>query len=134
MITVTKKVHIGLTARRKRIADERPATQTIALGRIPRVSKVMALALKFEKLLRDGTIATMDELAQLAKVTQPRITQILNLAHLAPDIIEDLLFLPRVMEGRDPIHEKMLRPVIAELSWAKQRASWSYLKRRIGMP
>ena len=49
------------------------------------------------------------------------MTQILNLLHLAPDIQEEILFLPRVTEGKDPIHEKMLRPIAAEVDWARQR-------------
>jgi predicted RecB family nuclease len=48
----------------------------------------------------------------------------MNLLHLAPDIQEELLFLPRVTEGRDTIHEKLLRPIAAEVDWAKQRVAW----------
>ena len=55
----------------------------------------MALAIKFEGLINDGTIANQSELARLAHVTQPHMTQIMNLLNLAPDIQEQLLFLPR---------------------------------------
>jgi len=34
-------------------------------------------------------------------VTRARVTQIMNLLNLAPEIQEWLLFLPRVEEGRD---------------------------------
>jgi hypothetical protein len=81
----------------------------------------MALAIRFDGLLREGRVSDQSELARLAKVTQPRMTQILNLIHLAPDIQEELLQLPRVVEGRDPIHEKMLRPIAADVDWKKQR-------------
>jgi hypothetical protein len=40
---------------------------------------------------------------------------------LAPDIQEELLFLPLVTSGRDPIYEKQLRRICAEVSWRKQR-------------
>jgi hypothetical protein len=62
---------------------------------------LMALAIRFEGLLRDGTAADLSELARLAGVTQPRMTQIMNLNHLAPDIQEQLLFLPPVAEWKD---------------------------------
>ena len=83
----------------------------------------MALVIRFQGLLRDGTVLDQSDLARLAHITQPRMTQILNLNHLAPDIQEDLLFLPPV-EGRDPINERMLRPLTAMLDWDRQRAAW----------
>ena len=64
------------------------------------------------------------ELAALAQVTQPRMTQIMNLLHLAPDIQEEILFLPPTTDGRDQIHEHMLRPVTGELNWVLQRKMW----------
>ena len=84
----------------------------------------MALAIHFERLIVEGVVTDQSELARLARVTQPRMTQILNLLHLAPDIQETLLFLPRVTEGRDPITERDLRPIVAETSWARQRSAW----------
>ena len=61
--------------------------------REPRISRLMALAIEFSDMLDRGDVADLTELATVAQVTQPRITQILNLTHLAPDIQEDLLFL-----------------------------------------
>ena len=84
----------------------------------------MALAIRFEGMLRDGEVRDQSELARLAHVTQPRMTQILNLLHLAPSIQEEILHLPRVTEGKDPIHERMLRPIAAEVDWARQREMW----------
>lgn len=52
----------------------------------------------------------------------------MNLLHLAPDIQEDLLFLPRVKEGKDPITERELRSVAAETDWRKQRKMWRGLR------
>jgi len=49
------------------------------------------------------------------------VMQIMNLLNLAPDIQEELLFLPRTLKGRDPIRERHLRPVAAVLDWGKQR-------------
>ena len=55
------------------------------------------------------------------------MTQIMNLNHLAPDIQEELLFLPRVTNGRAPVHERMLRPIAAEISLQRQRQLWRAL-------
>jgi hypothetical protein len=54
------------------------------------------------------------------------------LALLAPDIQEELLFLPRVTAGKPAIHEKMLRPITAEVDWEKQRGMWQVLHVRQG--
>jgi len=69
-----------------------------------------------------------NKLALLAHATQPRMTQIMNLLHLALDIQEELLLLPEVTSGRHPIHERMLRPLTAVVDWREQRAMWSAMR------
>lgn len=125
MIKVKQKVQIVRGhAGRTQIADASRPQPAAPAGRIPRVSKLMALAIRFDGLLRSGVVSDQSELARLAQVTQPRMTQIMNLLHLAPDIQEQILFLPAVTGGNDPIHEKMLRPVVAEMSWRRQHQVW----------
>lgn len=130
MITITKKVHFVTRARRKQIAEGPEPAQKVPHGRIPRISKLMALAIRFDRLIRDGKVPDQSELARVAEVTQPRITQIMNLNYLAPDIQEELLFLPLVMKGRDPIHEHRLRKLCAILDWRQQRKEWDSLRRQ----
>ncbi len=88
----------------------------------------MALAIRYDGLLWDGVVRDQTELAKMAHVTQPRMTQILNLLYLARDIQEQILFLPRLMAGKDPVHEKMLRPIAAEVDWGRQREMWAGVK------
>jgi hypothetical protein len=88
----------------------------------------MALALRFEMLLRNGAVANCAELARLGHVSSARISQILNLLHLAPDIQEELLFLTRKGQGRDPIHLARLQPIAAQFDWARQRRLWRELR------
>ena len=56
----------------------------------------------------------MRELARLGHVSRTRVTQILNLLHLAPHIQERLLFLHAAEKGRDPISEKKIRSLASE--------------------
>ena len=65
----------------------------------------MALALRFDDLLRRGELKDLADIALLGHVCRARATQITNLLMLAPDIQEALLFLPAVEEGRDPVNE-----------------------------
>ena len=88
----------------------------------------MALALRFEELVRSGAVRDYAELAKLGQVSRARITQIMNLRHLAPDIQEQILFLPRIQEGRDRIHVESLQPLAATLDWQVQRRRWNEMR------
>jgi hypothetical protein len=94
------------------------------------VARLMALAIRFERLLEEGVVANQSDLARLAHVTQPRMTQIMNLLHLAPDIQEEILLLPDVVEGRDPITERDLRQFASMTCWRQQRACWNMVRRQ----
>ncbi len=96
------------------------------LGNVPRVSRLMALAIRFDGLVRPGGIRDYADLARLGYVSRARITQIMNLLNLAPDIQENILFLPKTTKGRDPIREKDLRPVAAIPYWHRQRKLWTH--------
>ena len=126
MITVKRTLHFSCGDKgRQQINKEAPVEKPVEEGRVPRISRLMALAIHCDELIRDGVVTDQSELARLLHVTQPRMTQIMNLLLLAPDIQEDLLFLPRVEHGKDPVHEKMLRTVVAEVDWGRQREAWA---------
>jgi hypothetical protein len=118
MITVERKVRFG-----KR-GPAKETRKTSATGRIPRVARLMALAIRFDQMIRDGVVADQSELARLGRVTRARLTQIMNLLSLAPDIQEQLLFFPHAIGGRQLITERLLRPIAAVQSWSKQRKQW----------
>lgn len=130
MTTVVRTIHFARKARRKRLVVGAEVPQPKPAGRVPRIARLLALAIKYDDLLRRGVVPDLSELARLCQVTQPRMTQIMNLLHLAPDIQEEILFLPLVEEGRDPIHEHMLRDVTRTLEWRKQRRAWISTRNR----
>ena len=98
-------------------------------GRVPRVARLMALAIRFEHLVRTGQVAGYCQLARLGRVSRARISQIMNLLLLAPDIQEEILFLPRVLHGRDPVQMRHLQPIALEWDWVEQRRRWASLLR-----
>jgi hypothetical protein len=55
----------------------------------------------------------------------------MSLVLLAPDIQEEILYLPRVEGGRASVAEKMVRPIAAAPDFRKQRVIWSDLKSRL---
>jgi hypothetical protein len=93
---------------------------------LARITRLMALALALGgRIAREGL--DCGELARLGHVSRTRLTQILNLLHLAPDIQERLLFLPAVEKGRDAISEKQLRRLASEYDWDRQRRAFERL-------
>jgi hypothetical protein len=87
----------------------------------------MALAIKLDGLVRRGIVRDYAALARLGHVSRARITQIMNLLLLAPDIQEQLLFLPDTVRGRDPIHLRQLQPIALLPDWNAQRLRWRRL-------
>jgi hypothetical protein len=97
---------------------------------VPRIARLMALALRFEQLLRGGEIRNYAELALLGHVSRARVSPIARLLSLAPAIQEALLFLPRTTSGRDPIHLRQLLSVATVLDWRQQLVLWKALQEK----
>jgi hypothetical protein len=104
----------------KRPGVRRKFEEQQALGRVPRVSRLMALALKFQGLLSQGTVRSHADLAELGHVSRTRVCQILRLTNLAPAIQEALLFLPKTVRGPDRITENRVRAIASLVDWEAQ--------------
>jgi len=87
----------------------------------------MALALKFEQMIQQAVVSDYTILAQLGRVSRSRVTQIMNLRNLAPDIQEQILFLKADTAERQGICEKSIRRLSSLLLWNEQRAHWNAL-------
>jgi hypothetical protein len=120
-------VHFRQGRRSRKELAEGAAAPAAASGRVPRVARLMALAIQFDQMIRDGVVADQAELARLGHVSRARLTQIMNLLHLAPDIQEAVLFLPAATRGHDAVTERTLRKVGAEADWRLQRQIWREL-------
>ncbi|WP_417849377.1 hypothetical protein [Thalassoglobus sp.] len=123
-LTVTTKVHFTRGRKTKKEFQDGAAPNGTVPPRLPRVTKLMALAIRFEGLVRNGTVANFAELARLGHVSRARISQIMNLLMLAPDIQEEILHLSRATSGRDSIHLRQLQPIAWVPDWRKQRKLW----------
>jgi len=127
-LTITKQIHFRPGQGHRKELKEGPRPQPEPAGKIPRISRLMALAIRLQELVDKGEVADYADLARLGHVTRARITQIMNLLHLAPDIQEDILFLPKTAKGRDPIGERDIRSIWAIVDWRKQRNMWNEVK------
>jgi len=127
-LTVEGTIHFGRKGRgAQKVLQSGPEPVKSVPGRVPRVSRLMALAIRFDRLIRDGVIEDYSDLARLGHVTPARASQIMRLLHLAPDIQEALLFLSLVENGRDPIVFRDLQPIVTAMDWKKQRKLWAEL-------
>ena len=129
MLTVECQIEFRRLPKGRKQLPEAPAVPrpVVPAGRVPRVARWMALAIRFERLLGDGQVVNYAELARLGHVMQARISQIMNLLNLVPTIQEDILFLPRTVRGRDPVILRDLQPIAAVLDWREQRKMWQAL-------
>lgn len=122
--TTTHRIAIG---RGRRLTGD-PATLKSSPGRLPRVVLQLALAHEIDRRLRIGEVPELATVARRAGLTRARVTQILGLLLLAPDIQEAILSLPPFTRGRDPLPERALRPLVAEPDWTAQRRRWARLR------
>ena len=91
--------------------------------RLPRITKMIALAIRLDHLIKSGQVADQAELARVGHVSRARLTQIMDLNLLAPDIQENLLFLPK-SDRHNKITEREIRSLARCLDWNTQRKNW----------
>jgi hypothetical protein len=129
--TVECKVHFknGHRNRKRLQQGKAPIPRPVVPGNIPRISRLMALAIRFEGLIISGEVQDYADLARLGFVSRARISQIMNMLNLAPDIQEDILFLPRIFKGKEPITEMDVRQIVAVTNWSLQREMWAKIKK-----
>lgn len=124
------EVRFHLRQKPRGMGEALEATVRPSPGRLPRVTQVLALAIHLEDMLRRGEAKDYADLARLSCLCRERISQIVRLIYLAPDIQVELLYLPPTPAGRYPISETAVRKIASVLSWADQRREWTTLKQQ----
>ncbi|MBZ5637437.1 MAG: hypothetical protein LAO51_01630 [Acidobacteriia bacterium] len=99
-------------------APERP-------GRTLPVARLLALAHAIDAKIRSGEHDDLADAARKLGLTRARVTQISNLLLLAPTIQAAILAWPPITEGRDPVTERTLRPIVREPDWRRQIVLWT---------
>lgn len=112
-----------------RVASPRPPKQPRP-PRVPHVAKLMALAIRLDHLLATGQVKDQAEIARTAGITRARVTQIINLTQLAPDIQEAILNLEPTTDHVPRFREREVRTIAIVPNWEKQRVLWKRLVKR----
>jgi hypothetical protein len=115
---VAGTLHRVRRGRGKGFSAEAPAGPS---RRPARVAVTLALAHQIQRAIDRGEIRDQAEAARRLGLTRARLTQILDLTRLTPDVQEEILFLD-VIDGREPLSERVLRGMVGASAWADQRA------------
>jgi hypothetical protein len=119
----------GHAGRQEEIPDRPASTASPPSSRVPRIARLMGLALHVEALVGSGTISSYAEVARIGHVSRARVSQIVSLVQLAPDLQEHLLFLKRPGHGRESLPLRHVLSIAAFLEWDEQRRLWRKLLR-----
>ena len=114
MTAAVIRVHLPLRVAKGRATAAEPSRRPAY------VASLLAFGHELRRLLESGAVSGVGELARRLGVSQPRVTQILNLTYLAPDIQAEILGLDAI-DGIEPMSERPLRLVLNEVGWGGQR-------------
>ena len=117
---------VDFAVRQKDGNGESKQAQGQRIEKAPRIARLVALAIRIEGLIGEQKVRDYASVVRLGKVTRARMTQILQLRYLAPDIQEQILFLP----ADTRLEERNLRSVSRLIDWAEQRRRFQELSRR----
>ncbi|MBI4902873.1 MAG: hypothetical protein HY820_04510 [Acidobacteria bacterium] len=91
------------------------------------MTQVLALAIQLDDMIRRGEAASFADLARLGCLTCERISQIMKLLWLAPEIQREILSLPHT-HRRFPVGEVAARRIAETPLWDEQNEAWRKLK------
>jgi hypothetical protein len=91
---------------------------------LPRLTRLLALAHRWSRLIEEGVVANRAEIARMMGLTRARVTQMMNLLYLAPDIQEELLLPPSGERPELELPERAMRPITRIPDWNDQRKLW----------
>ena len=105
-----------------------PPEPRAPVRRPAKVARALALAHHLQRLVDQGLVADRAALARKLGLTRARVTQLLDLLLLAPDLQVAVLELEAV-DGVEPMVERTLRAVAHRAYWGNQRREWARLAR-----
>lgn len=90
-------------------------------GMVPTVSRMMALAIFYEKLIKDGKIKSVSDIGRLENIAQQRVSQVMSLLLLSPKLQEKLLTLPRQYGYSCRISTEQAINIAREIDFERQK-------------
>ncbi|RKG56884.1 hypothetical protein D7X30_22395 [Corallococcus sp. AB011P] len=110
-----------------RFREGAPPSPREVARRTAHAAGMLALAHHVESAIERGLMASAADVASQLGFTRARVTHLLDLRLLAPDIQEEVLFLEAV-DGEEPLSERVLRAIAHAGTWEVQRERWREVK------
>lgn len=98
-----------------------PAPEPIR--RPSKLAITLSIAHYLEEQIENGRIENRADIARRLGLSRARVTQILTLRWLAPDLQAEILFTEAV-DGIEPFSQRVAREVARILAWPEQRVAW----------
>ncbi len=96
-------------------------------AKLPGIVRSLVLGHQLQRGLREGQAGSFKQMAQQLGMTHARVSQLLSLTLLAPDIQADILL------AQDPeqirLTEQRVRQIAVEMDWGTQRHRWQSLRK-----
>jgi hypothetical protein len=121
------KLHRAQRGHGKTFVEGPPLPPIEPVRRPARVAVMLALAHKIQDAIDRGVVRDRAEVARRLGLTRARLTQLMDLALLAPQIQERIMALESV-DGVEPITERAVRRVVRAAGWDEQRGAWRALR------
>jgi len=97
----------------------------------PRVVELLQMAMEWQRQLDAGEVDTQAEIARREGITRARVTQIMAMLRLAPEIQKHILAMPDTV-GRPAITERAMRPIVQMIGPTDQRVRFDQLFKDVG--
>jgi hypothetical protein len=101
----------------------------IPIKKEPLLRQNLVLAYQIQELFEKEKAKNLEQVGQWLHMTHARISQIMNLLFLAPDIQEEILFLDD--EKVFQLTEHKIRKIPVEVKWTKQREMWNEICKNV---
>jgi len=86
-----------------------------------RVARLLAMVHDIERQIQTGEITGYADVDRHRRLTRARVTQVMNLLLLPPDIEAPILGMTAT-PGQEPVTDRQLREVVSTVIWGEQRA------------
>ena len=132
-MTIVRTIALHRTQRRHGTGFVAQPAEHAPVRRPARVAIMLALAHYIQRQIYERRVRDQSDAARRLGVTPPRMSQLLALLRLSPDLQEQILFL-EALDGLEPLTERDLRPITRPLDWSEQRALWGELVAQRALP
>ena len=121
---IHRRVCFSRVGRQRKLQQTAENAASVSIGRVPRVARLMALAIRLEELIASGQVPSYAKLARLAHVSRARISQITNLHIGSHSLMKPIKFpFSARISGSTKLPTTIARSNLAIINWTQPYAA-----------